>query len=124
MTAVQDLPTPALVVDTAAFEHNLAAMAAVLPGARCRPHVKAHKTTSLARAQAARGHRTFTCATPREMEGMANAGLGDDLLLVLSLHRITSSKSSCPPSGRARAEANRLARATSAGLTPLGLPAV
>ena len=81
MTAVQDLPTPALVVDTAAFEHNLSAMAAALPGARCRPHVKAHKTTALARAQADRGHRTFTCATPREMEGMANAGLGDDLLL-------------------------------------------
>ncbi len=77
MTAVQDLPTPALVVDTGAFEHNLAAMAAALPGARCRPHVKAHKTT----AQAARGHRTFTCATPREMESMARAGLGDDLLL-------------------------------------------
>jgi D-serine deaminase-like pyridoxal phosphate-dependent protein len=81
MTAVQDLPTPALVVDTSAFEHNLAAMATALPGARCRPHVKAHKTTALAREQAARGHRTFTCATPREMEGMANAGLGDDLLL-------------------------------------------
>ena len=81
MTAVQDLSTPALVVDTAAFEHNLAAMAGALPGARCRPHVKAHKTTALAREQAARGHRTFTCATPREMEGMANAGLGDDLLL-------------------------------------------
>ena len=81
MTAVQDLPTPALVVDTGAFEHNLAAMATALPGARCRPHVKAHKTTALAREQAARGHRTFTCATPREMEGMAHAGLGDDLLL-------------------------------------------
>jgi len=81
MTAVQDLPTPALVVDTGAFDHNLAAMAAALPGARCRPHVKAHKTTALAHEQAARGHRTFTCATPREMEGMAHAGLGDDLLL-------------------------------------------
>ena len=81
MTAVQDLPTPALVVDTGAFDHNLAAMATALPGARCRPHVKAHKTTALAREQAARGHRTFTCATPREMEGMAQAGLGDDLLL-------------------------------------------
>jgi D-serine deaminase-like pyridoxal phosphate-dependent protein len=81
MTAVHDLPTPALVVDTAAFEHNLATMAAALPGERCRPHVKAHKTTALAREQAARGHRTFTCATPREMEGMAEAGLGDDLLL-------------------------------------------
>jgi D-serine deaminase-like pyridoxal phosphate-dependent protein len=81
MTAVQDLPTPALVVDADTFEHNLATMAAALPGERCRPHVKAHKTTALAREQAARGHRTFTCATPREMEGMAKAGLGDDLLL-------------------------------------------
>jgi D-serine deaminase-like pyridoxal phosphate-dependent protein len=81
MTAVQDLPTPALVVDTAAFEHNLAAMAAALPGARCRPHVKAHKTTALAHEQAAVGHRTFTCATTSEMEGMAKAGLGHDLLL-------------------------------------------
>ncbi|MEM7413126.1 MAG: alanine racemase, partial [Myxococcota bacterium] len=31
--------------------------------------------------QAAHGHRTFTCATVREVEGMAAAGLGDDLLL-------------------------------------------
>ena len=81
MTVLEDLPTPALVVDADAFEHNLAAMAATLPGARCRPHVKAHKTVALAREQAARGHRTFTCATPREIEGMAKAGLGEDLLL-------------------------------------------
>ena len=81
MTQVHDLPTPALVVDAAAFDHNLSVMADALPGARCRPHVKAHKTTALARAQAARGHRSFTCATPREMIGMANAGLGDDLLM-------------------------------------------
>ena len=81
MTQVHDLPTPALVVDTAALEHNLAAMADALPGERCRPHVKAHKTTALAREQAARGHHAFTCATPREMAGMAEAGLGDDLLL-------------------------------------------
>jgi D-serine deaminase-like pyridoxal phosphate-dependent protein len=81
MATVHELPTPALVVDTTAFEHNIDTMAAALPGARCRPHVKAHKTTALAREQAARGHRAFTCATPREMEGMANAGLGEDLLL-------------------------------------------
>ncbi|HYV60287.1 MAG TPA: alanine racemase, partial [Acidimicrobiia bacterium] len=81
MTVVQELPTPALVVDADAFDNNLAAMAAALPGERCRPHVKAHKTLALAREQAARGHRAFTCATPREMEGMAKAGLGEDLLL-------------------------------------------
>jgi len=78
---IRDVGTPAIVVDAGALGHNLDAMAAVLPGPRCRPHVKAHKTTALAREQAARGHRNFTCATPREMEGMARAGLGDDLLL-------------------------------------------
>jgi D-serine deaminase-like pyridoxal phosphate-dependent protein len=78
---VQDLPTPALVVDAAAFAHNLATMAAALPGERCRPHVKAHKSTAIARHQAAAGHRVFCCATPREIVGMAAAGLGDDLLL-------------------------------------------
>ncbi len=56
-------------------------MAAALPGVRLRPHVKAHKSTVLARRQAVAGHRTFTCATIREMEGMAAAGLGEDLLL-------------------------------------------
>jgi len=78
---VHDLPTPALVVEREALEHNLDAMSRALPGARLRPHVKAHKCTALARLQASRGHRAFTCATIREMEGMARAGLGDDLLL-------------------------------------------
>lgn len=81
MSRIPDLPTPALVVDTAALEHNLATMAAALPGSRCRPHVKAHKTTALARRQRDHGHVGFTCATAREMVGMADAGLGEDLLL-------------------------------------------
>jgi D-serine deaminase-like pyridoxal phosphate-dependent protein len=76
-----ELATPALLVDAEALDHNLAAMSAALPGPRLRPHVKAHKCTALARRQAALGHRGFTCATIREMEGMASAGLCDDLLL-------------------------------------------
>jgi D-threonine aldolase len=78
---VHDLSTPALLVDADALEANLADMAAHLPGPRLRPHVKAHKTTELARGQAAQGHQAFTCATIREVEGMVAAGLGDDLLL-------------------------------------------
>jgi len=78
---LDSLQTPALVVDGPALDRNLAAMAAALPGERLRPHVKAHKTTSLARRQAAVGHPGFTCATIREVEGMAAAGLGHDLLL-------------------------------------------
>ncbi len=78
---LDELQTPALVVDRALLEQNLATMSAALPGARLRPHVKAHKTTALARLQHAAGHPGLTCATIREVEGLADAGLGDDLLL-------------------------------------------
>ncbi|MBN9098248.1 MULTISPECIES: alanine racemase [unclassified Pseudonocardia] len=78
---LHDLTTPALLVDVDAVEANLADMAAVLPGSRLRPHVKAHKATALARWQSGFGHAGFTCATIREVEGMAAAGLGQDLLL-------------------------------------------
>src|SRR6266536_2421137 len=76
-----DLVTPALLLDAGVFERNLATMAEALPGPRLRPHVKAHKCTALARRQLEAGHRGFTCATVREVEGMAAAGLGEDLLL-------------------------------------------
>ncbi len=80
-TTIHDLVTPALLVDAAAFDHNLRTMSEALPGARLRPHVKATKCTALAKRQAELGHKTFCCATIREMEGMAEAGLGEDLLL-------------------------------------------
>jgi D-serine deaminase-like pyridoxal phosphate-dependent protein len=78
---VSELTTPALIVDSAALDRNLDAMADAWPDRSLRPHVKAHKTTGIARRQAARGHLGFTCATIREVEVMAAAGLGDDLLL-------------------------------------------
>ncbi len=78
---IHDLATPALLVDVDDLDANLDLLSAALPGDRLRPHVKAHKCTALARRQAGRGHRNFTCATVREMVGMAAAGLGDDLLL-------------------------------------------
>jgi D-threonine aldolase len=76
-----DLTTPALLVDVAAFDRNLAAMDAVLPGARLRPHVKAFKSTDLAKRLDADGHHSFCAATPREIEGLVAAGLTHDLLL-------------------------------------------
>jgi D-serine deaminase-like pyridoxal phosphate-dependent protein len=78
---VHDIPTPALLIEAGALEHNLATMAAARPGLSLRPHVKAHKCTALAARQAQHGHVAFTCATPREVIGMAAAGLGADLLL-------------------------------------------
>ena len=91
MTTIHDLQTPALIVERGTLEQNIAVMADARPGARVRPHVKAHKCTALARMQHDAGHRGFTCATVREVEGMATAGLGDDLLLaneVLDMTRL------------------------------------
>jgi D-threonine aldolase len=78
---VRELPTPALLLDVEALEHNLATMGAAWPGERLRPHAKLFKSTAFAQRLADAGHRGFTCATAREVEGLAAAGLGDDLLL-------------------------------------------
>jgi D-serine deaminase-like pyridoxal phosphate-dependent protein len=78
---VDELTTPALVVDLDRLDANIATMGQAWPGERLRPHVKAFKSTTLARRLAEQGHRGFCCATVREMEGMAAAGLGHDLLL-------------------------------------------
>ena len=99
---LHDVPTPALVVDHELLSRNLEAMAAARPGATLRPHVKAHKCTALAAAQAAHGHTTFTCATPREVAGMAAAGLGADLLLaneVLDVRRLRDMVAACHEHG-------------------------
>ena len=81
-TNTHDLTTPALVVEGSSLDANIAAMALERPAGRLRPHVKAFKSTQLARHVSVRGgHRHFCCATLAEMEGLAAAGLGEDLLL-------------------------------------------
>ena len=42
-TTIDEIPTPALVIEQSVFEANLAAMDAVRPGTELRPHVKAFK---------------------------------------------------------------------------------
>lgn len=82
---VTELPTPALVVDLPALDRNIALMAASWPGSALRPHVKAFKSTRLARRLADAGHLGFCAATAAEVLGMARAGLGHDLLLANEL---------------------------------------
>ena len=90
---IDELPTPALWADLDILETNIATMAQRLPGNRLRPHVKAHKTTAIARLQYEAGHMGFTFPTARELLGLANAGLGHDLLLAnetVDADRLTS----------------------------------
>ena len=81
MTTIHELRTPALLLDRDALEHNLVTLSRALPGDRLRPHVKAHKCTALAKRQRKLGHHNFTCATAREAMGLAEAGLGEDILI-------------------------------------------
>lgn len=68
-------------VEAEALRANLAAMSAALPGARLRPHIKAHKCTALAKEQLATGHPGLTTATVGEAVGLANAGIEADILI-------------------------------------------
>lgn len=120
---VHDLPTPALLVDLAAFDRNVATMAERWPGTSLRPHVKAFKSTALASRLAEAGHTGFCCATVREMVGMAAAGLGDDLLLAnesLDLSRLTP----VVGSGDARITVAVDSEATIAAAARAGIPEV
>jgi len=79
---VRDIPTPALVLDRAALDRNIARMAAFFAEGPCRlrPHFKAHKTPEIAKRQLAAGSCTgLTCATVGEAE--IAAGLCDDILV-------------------------------------------
>ncbi|MCU1371843.1 MAG: hypothetical protein JWO77_3037 [Ilumatobacteraceae bacterium] len=78
---IEELPTPALVVDLDLLDANIARMGAAWPGTKLRPHAKAFKSTGLARRLADAGHTSFCGATVRELAGLAAAGLGRDLLL-------------------------------------------
>ena len=76
-TAVEDLPTPALVLDLDALERNVAAMNAALDGGRValRPHTKVQKSPDLALLQVAAGAVGVTVATVWEAAAMAAAGI-------------------------------------------------
>ena len=78
---IDDVPTPAVVADADIIARNIETMSRVHPGHRLRPHVKAHKTSAIAALQVAAGHRSFTCATPLEILGLVEQGIGEDFLL-------------------------------------------
>ncbi len=79
---INDLDTPALLVDLDILERNIAAMAEVARsgGKRLRPHTKTHKTPEIARMQVAAGAQGLTVAKLGEAEVLADAGL-DDLFI-------------------------------------------
>ena len=77
-----ELCTPALVLDLAAFERNLLAMAAWCDrhGVALRPHAKTHKSVEVARRQLGAGAIGNAVATIGEAERLTGGGIGNLLI--------------------------------------------
>lgn len=82
-SSIEDLDTPALLLDWELSEANLKGMASFFAGRPCqlRPHFKNHKCSTLARRQLDCGSAVgITCAKLGEAEVLADAGF-DDILI-------------------------------------------
>lgn len=78
----EEIDTPALLIDAATLEANIAAMAALCAphSVRLRPHAKSHKSPIVAAMQEAAGAVGICCAKLGEAEVMAGGGIGDILI--------------------------------------------
>jgi D-serine deaminase-like pyridoxal phosphate-dependent protein len=79
MTTIQDLPTPALLLDVDALDRNLERMAqrARGLGVALRPHIKTHKCIEIAQRQRDLGALGLTVSTIEEARAFADHGFGD-----------------------------------------------
>ncbi len=79
---IDEIDTPALVVDLDALEANIAGMAAAVKasGARLRPHAKSHKCAAIARLQIAAGAVGVCCQKTSEAEALVAGGVADVLV--------------------------------------------
>ena len=80
--SLDQVDTPALLVDLDAYERNLDAMDRALAGTgvRLRRHAKTHKCAIIARAQIARGAVGVCCQKVAEAEALVRAGVEDVLM--------------------------------------------
>ena len=79
---LDDVDTPALVLDLDAFEHNLARMAHAVRGrpVRLRPHAKSHKCAQIALRQITAGAVGVCCQKVSEAEALVAGGVADVLI--------------------------------------------
>src|SRR5262245_44092755 len=79
---VDNLDTPALLIDVDAMDRNIGHIASTLRrhGVSWRPHAKGHKTPAIAHRQIAAGAIGVTVAKVSEAEVMANNGVRDILI--------------------------------------------
>ena len=80
--SIQDVDTPALIIDLDAFEHNLNLMSKSVAnlGIAHRPHAKTHKSPVIARKQIAVGAVGQCCQKVSEAEVLVAGGVDDVLI--------------------------------------------
>jgi len=81
---IQDLMTPAAMLDRAIMQHNIDTMQGRMNqlGVKFRPHVKTSKCIEVVRAQVAAGAEGITVSTLKEAEEFFSAGFNDILYAV------------------------------------------
>lgn len=79
---LEEVDTPALILELDAFERNLAALQKALAGkkVRLRAHAKTHKCPEIARRQIAAGAVGVCCQKVSEAEALVEGGVGDVLI--------------------------------------------
>lgn len=89
---IEELDTPALLVELDAFEHNLRKLAEFCrkAGIRLRPHAKTHKCPSIALKQIALGAVGQCCQKVGEAEALVRGGVRDVLVSnqVVGMHKL------------------------------------
>ena len=79
---IQNIPTPALIVDQTIFDANALAMQKLLKGSnlKLRPHYKSHKCADIALMQIENGAIGLTCAKLDEAIDLIDSGVGNVLI--------------------------------------------
>ena len=78
---LEEVDTPALILDLDAFENNIKRLKDALPArVRVRAHAKTHKCPEIGKRQIAAGAVGLCCQKVSEAEAMVEGGIGDVLV--------------------------------------------
>src|SRR6266536_358873 len=99
-STIDEIDTPALLVDLDAFEHNLHKLAGFCrsAGVRLRPHAKTHKCPTIALKQVAAGAVGQCCQKVGEAEALVRGGVRDVMVSneVVGMSKLRTRASASP----------------------------
>lgn len=122
LLTMDQIETPALVIDMNALENNIRTMSEYLSDktAKLRPHFKTHKSPAIAHLQMAAGAKGLTCAKVGEAEVLAAAGIRD----ILVANQVVVPEKICRLAGLARSSKISVCADNAANIVDLSQAAV